>query len=109
MLSVVSQANLAKSTPDGLDGSAPSAASPVVDAVGVDELLNASLAHSGLEPITWKPASEPGTPALNRRISNRLLKQRGFELSHPRIALLNGDGEPQREPTSTAEPTSPQR
>ncbi|MEK9630443.1 MAG: NAD-dependent epimerase/dehydratase family protein [Synechococcus sp.] len=77
--------------------------------VPLAELLNASLAQAGLAPITWQPASEPGNPGLNRRISNRLLKQRGFQLNHPRIALLNGGGAPQREPTSTAEPTSPQR
>jgi nucleoside-diphosphate-sugar epimerase len=77
--------------------------------VPLAELLNASLAQAGLAPITWQPASEPDKPGLNRRISNRLLKQRGFQLNHPRIALLNGGGAPQREPTSTAEPTSPQR
>jgi nucleoside-diphosphate-sugar epimerase len=77
--------------------------------VPLAELLNASLAQAGLAPITWQPASEPDNPGLNRRISNRLLKQRGFQLNHPRIALLNGGGAPQREPTSTAEPTSPQR
>ena len=78
-----------------LDGHWQGIVNVVDDApVPLDELLNASLAHSGLEPITWKPASEPGKPALNRRISNRLLKQRGFELSHPRIALLTGMAHP---------------
>ena len=77
--------------------------------VPLAELLNASLAQAGLEPITWQPASESGKPGMNRRISNRLLKQRGFQLNHPHIPLLSGDGAPQREPTSTAEPTSPQR
>ncbi|NBQ37697.1 MAG: oxidoreductase, partial [Synechococcus sp.] len=77
--------------------------------VPLAELLKASLAQAGLAPITWQQASEPGNPGLNRRISNRLLKQRGFQLNHPRIALLSGDGAPQREPTSTAKPTSPQR
>ena len=77
--------------------------------VPLAELLNASLSQAGLEPITWKPASEPSKPGLNRCISNRLLKTRGFELNHPRIALLSGDGAPQREPASTATPTSPQR
>ena len=77
--------------------------------VPLAELLNASLAQAGLAPITWQPASEPGNPGLNRRISNRLLKSKSFELNHPRIALLSGDGAPQREPTSTATPTSPQR
>ena len=77
--------------------------------VPLAELLDASLAQAGLEPITWKPASEPSKPGLNRCISNRLLKTRGFELNHPRIALLSGDGAPQREPASTAKPTSPQR
>ena len=77
--------------------------------VPLAELLNASLSQAGLEPITWQPASEPGKPGLNRRISNRLLKTRGFELNHPRIALLSGDGAPQREPASTARPTSPQQ
>ena len=83
----------------------------VVDDVPVPlaELLNASLAQAGLAPITWQQASEPGNPGLNRRISNRLLKSKSFELNHPRIALLSGDGAPQREPTSTAKPTSPQR
>ena len=83
----------------------------VVDDVPVPiaELLNASLAQAGLEPITWQSASDPGTPGVNRRISNRLLKQRGFELSHPCISLLNGDGAPQRAQTSTTEPTSPQQ
>ena len=77
--------------------------------VPLAELLDASLAQAGLEPITWKPASEPSKPGLNRCISNRLLKTRGFELNHPHIALLSGDGAPQREPASTAKPTSPQR
>ena len=66
-----------------LDGHWQGIVNVVDDApVPLDELLNASLAHSGLEPITWKPSSEPGKPALNRRISNRLLRQRGFELNH---------------------------
>ena len=93
-----------------LDGQWQGVVNVVDDApVSLAELLNATLAQAGLEPITWQPSSESGKPGLNRRISNRLLKQRGFELHHPRIALLNGDGAPQREPTSTAEPTSPQR
>ena len=93
-----------------LDGHWQGVVNVVDDApVPLAELLNASLAQAGLEPITWQPSSESGKPGLNRRISNRVLKQRGFELKHPRIALLNGDGAPQREPTSTATPTSPQR
>ena len=93
-----------------LDGHWQGVVNVVDDApVPLAELLNASLAQAGLEPITWQPTNEPGNTGLNRRISNRLLKQRGFQLSHPRIALLNGDGAPQREPTSTAKPTSPQR
>ncbi len=77
--------------------------------VPLAELLNASLAKAGLAPITWQQASEPGNPGLNRRISNRLLKSARLSAEPPRIALLNGDGAPQREPTSTAKPTSPQR
>ena len=92
-----------------LDGLWQGVVNVVDDApVSLAELLNATLAQAGLEAITWQPASESGTPGLDRRISNRLLKRRGFELSHPRIALLNGDGAPQRAQTSTTEPTSPQ-
>ena len=77
--------------------------------VPLAELLNASLAHAGLEPITWQQSSQPGKPGLNRRISNRLLNDRGFQLKHPSIALLNERCAPQREPTSTTEPPSPQQ
>ena len=93
-----------------LDGQWQGVVNVVDDApVPLAELLNASLAQAGLEAITWQSASDPGTPGLNRRISNRLLKQQGFELNHPRIAQLSGDGAPQRAQTSTTEPTSPQQ
>jgi len=93
-----------------LDGRWEGIVNVVDDApVPLAELLNASLRHAGLDPITWQASSEQGQTGANRRISNRLLKQRGFQLQHPRIALLSGDGAPQRAPASTAEPTSPQR
>ena len=93
-----------------LDGQWRGIVNVVDDApVPLAELLNATLAQAGLEAITWHAASDPGTPGLNRRISNRVLKQRGFELNHPRIALLSGDGAPQRAQTSKTEPTSPQQ
>ena len=73
------------------------------------DLLNASLRHAGLEPITWQQSTNQGSAGLNRRISNHLLKQMGYQLRHPTIALISEAGAPQREPTSTKEPTSPQR
>ena len=93
-----------------LDGHWSGIVNVVDDApVPLAELLNASLAQAGLEPVTWQPASQPGKAGLNRRISNQLLKSRGFQLKHPSIALLSEGCAPQREPASTAERTSPQQ
>ena len=57
------------------------------------ELLNATWPRPARSDH-MATSQRSGTPGLNRRISNRLLKQRGFELSHPRIALLMGMAHP---------------
>ena len=73
------------------------------------DLLNASLRHAGLEPITWQQSANQGSAGLNRRISNHLLKQMGYQLRHPTISLVNEAAAPQHESTSTTNPTSPER
>ena len=71
------------------------------------DLLNASLRHAGLEPITWQQSANQGSAGLNRRISNHLLKQMGYQLRHPTISLVNEGAAPQHEPTSTTDLTPP--
>ncbi|MEB3261401.1 MAG: WbuC family cupin fold metalloprotein [Cyanobacteriota bacterium] len=48
-------------------------------------LLDAVCDATGEVPIRWDPDSDPGERAVDRRISNRLLKSLGFTLQHPEL------------------------
>lgn len=49
------------------------------------ELLAEACAARGLEPVRWDPSEAPTPPPADRRISNRRLKQLGYQLRHPQL------------------------
>lgn len=51
----------------------------------VAELLAEVCAARGLEPVRWEPSEPPPSPPADRRISNRRLRQLGYQLRHPQL------------------------
>ncbi|CAK6689296.1 NAD-dependent epimerase/dehydratase family protein [Synechococcus sp. CBW1107] len=57
--------------------------------ISVRELIDRSCRAAGLEPVIWDGDNGTTTsPAAEKRISNRRLRELGLSLLHPRLAIL---------------------
>ncbi len=71
--------------------------------VSVRELIDRSCRAAGLEPVIWD--GDNGTspsPAAEKRISNRRLRELGLSLRHPRLPILAATPRPGAEPKPAA-------
>lgn len=71
--------------------------------ISVRELIDLSCRAAGLEPVIWDGDNGTTTsPAAEKRISNRRLRELGLSLQHPRLPILAATPGPGAEPKPAA-------